>query len=160
MKRFQNLSTALLWITFCAKCKKYVLLNREFVVINNKIQNLLINVDNIHLRLYNLTIHLRKEERVMKNLFTNGFYSNDYTNNSDWAGYQAGTSSCAYFVELVHAAFGAVCTFVLALLAIAILRGALGVLISLAIINIGLIGLIIIADDNRIVKAKELYAAA
>ena len=44
----------------------------------------------------------------MKNLFTNGFYSNDYTNNSDWAGYQAGTSSCAYFVELVHAAFGAV----------------------------------------------------
>ena len=33
---------------------------------------MLINVDNIHLRLYNLTIHLRKEERVMKNLFTNG----------------------------------------------------------------------------------------
>ena len=93
-------------------------------------------------------------------MFTNGFYSNDYTNNSDWAGYQAGTSSCAYLVELVHAAFGAVCTFVLALLAIAIIRGALGVLISLAIINIGLIGLIIIRGDNRIFKAKELAAAA
>mgnify|MGYP006874795645 CR=1 FL=1 len=80
----------------------------------------------------------------MKNMFTNGFYSNDYTNNSDWAGYQAGTSSCAYLVELVHAAFGAVCTFVLALLALAIIRGALGVLISLAIIIsiIGLLGLI------------------
>ena len=93
-------------------------------------------------------------------MFTNGFYSNDYTNNSDWAGCQAGTSSLAYFVEFVHAAFGAVCTFVLALQAIAILRGALGVLISLAIINIGLIGLIIIKGDNRIFKAKELTAAA
>ena len=82
-------------------------------------------------------------------MFTNGFYSNDYTNNSDWAGYQAGTSSCAYLVELVHAAFGAVCTFVLALLALAIIRGALGVLISLAII-ISIIGLIIIKRDNRI----------
>ena len=92
-------------------------------------------------------------------MFTNGFYSNDYTNNSDWAGYQAGTSSCAYLVELVHAAFGAVCTFVLALLAIAIIRGALGVLISLAIINIGIIRLIIIARENRIGKAKEFSAA-
>ena len=96
----------------------------------------------------------------MKKLFTNGLYSNDYTNNSDWAGCQAGTSSCAYFGNLVHAAFGAVCTFVLALLAIAIIRGALGVLISLAIINIGLIGLIIIKGDNRISETKELYAAA
>ena len=93
-------------------------------------------------------------------MFTNGFYSNDYTNNSDWAGYQAGTSFCAYFGNLVHAAFGAVCTFVLAFLAATILRGALGVLISLAIINIGLIGLIIIKGDNRIFKAKELLAAA
>ena len=32
--------------------------------------------------------------------------------------------------------------------------------ISLAIINIGLIGLIIIKGDNRIFKAKELTAAA
>ena len=88
-------------------------------------------------------------------------FMNNYTHNSEnWAGYQAGTSSCAYLVELVHAAFGAVCTFVLALLAIAIIRGALGVLISLAIINIGLIGLIIIKGDNRIFKAKELTAAA
>ena len=93
-------------------------------------------------------------------MLTNGFYSNDYTNNSDWAGYQAGTSSCAYLVELVHAAFGAVCTFVLALFALAILKGALGVLISLAIINIGIIRLIIIAGENRIFKAKGLTAAA
>ena len=93
-------------------------------------------------------------------MFTNGFYSNDYTNNSDWAGYQAGTSFCAYFGNLVHAAFGAVCTFVLALLALAIIRGALGVLISLAIISLILRGLIIIKGDNRIFKAKELMAAA
>ena len=96
----------------------------------------------------------------MTKMFFNGLYSNDYTNNSDWAENQAGTSFCAYFSELVHAAFGAVCTFVLALLAIAILRGAIGVLISLAIIHIGLIGLIIIKGDNRILKAKELTAAA
>ena len=88
-------------------------------------------------------------------------FMNNYTHNSDnWAGYQAGTSSCAYLVELVHAAFGAVCTFVLALLALAIIRGALGVLISLAIINLILRGLIIIKGDNRIFKAKELMAAA
>ena len=95
----------------------------------------------------------------MKNMFTNGFYSNDYTNNSDWAGYQAGTSSCAEMVELVHAVFCAVCTFVFALMAAAILQGALGVLISLAIINIGIIRIIIIAGENRIFKAKELMAA-
>ena len=95
----------------------------------------------------------------MKNLFTNGFYSNDYTNNSDWAGCQAGTSSCAYFCELVHAAFSAVCTFVFAICLIAIIKGAISVLISVAIISL-IIGLIIILGDNRIVKAKELYAAA
>ena len=93
-------------------------------------------------------------------MFTNGFYSNDYTNNSDWAGYQAGTSSCAKCDVLVHAVFCAVCTFVFALLATAILQGALGVLISLAIINLILRGLIIIKGDNRIFKAKELTAAA
>ena len=98
----------------------------------------------------------------MKNLFTNGFYSNDYTNNSmsNWAGCQAGTPSCVNMFTLVHAAFCAVCTFVLALLAIAILKGAIGVLISVAIINIGLIRLIIIAGENRIFKAKELAVAA
>ena len=62
-------------------------------------------------------------------------------------------------VELVHAVFCAVCTFVLALMAAAILQGALGVLISLAIINIGIIRLIIIARENRIGKAKEFSAA-
>lgn len=53
----KQLSTGLLLITFCAKCKKYGLINRNFVVINNKVQSLLIIVDNIHLRIYNLCIH-------------------------------------------------------------------------------------------------------
>ena len=87
-------------------------------------------------------------------------FMNNYTHNSDnWAGYQAGTSSCAKCDVLVHAVFCAVCTFVFALLATAILQGALGVLISLAIINIGIIRLIIIARENRIGKAKEFSAA-
>ena len=87
-------------------------------------------------------------------------FMNNYTHNSEnWAGYQAGTSSCAEFVELVHAVFCAVCTFVFALMAAAILQGALGVLISLAIINIGIIRIIIIAGENRIGKAKEFSAA-
>ena len=98
----------------------------------------------------------------MKKLFTNGLYSNDYTNNSmaNWAGFQAGASFCVNMFNSVHAALGAVCTFVLALSLIAILKGAIGVLISVAIINIGLIRLIIIARENRIFKAKELTAAA
>ena len=87
-------------------------------------------------------------------------FMNNYTHNSDnWAGYQAGTSSYAKCDVLVHAVFCAVCTFVFALLATAILQGALGVLISLAIINIGIIRIIIIAGENRIFKAKELMAA-
>ena len=56
MKRFQTSKLKLLLITFCAKCKKYGLINHKFVVINNKIQNLLIIVDNIHSWLYNLGI--------------------------------------------------------------------------------------------------------
>ena len=84
-------------------------------------------------------------------------FMNNYTHNSEnWAACQAGTSSCSKFAELVHAVFCAVCTFVFALLATAILKGALGVLISLAIIII--IG-IIIARENRIFDAKELTAA-
>lgn len=87
-------------------------------------------------------------------------FMNNYTHNSDnWADFQAGTSSCSRIAELVHAVLCAVCTFVLALFAIAILRGAIGVLISVAIINIGIIGLIIIAEKNRIFTAKELSAA-
>jgi len=93
----------------------------------------------------------------MKKLFTNGLYTNDYA-NFNWAACQAGTSSCANMFNWVHAVYSAVCTFVLALFAIAILRGAIGVLISVAIINIGIIGLIIIAGENRILKAKEFAA--
>ena len=98
----------------------------------------------------------------MKNLFERGLYTNDYTNNSmsNWAGCQAGTPFCANMFTLVQAAFCAVCTFVFALSAIVILKGAIGVLISAAIINIGLIRLIIIAGENRIFKAKELAALA
>ena len=82
-------------------------------------------------------------------------FMNNYTHNSEnWAACQAGTSSCFKFAELVHAVLCAVCTFVFALLAIIILRGAIGVLISVAIINI-----IIIARENRIFNAKELLAA-
>ena len=82
-------------------------------------------------------------------------FINNYTHNSEnWAACQAGTSSCAELVKLVHAVLCAVCTFVFALLAIIILRGAIGVLISVAIISI-----IIIARENRIFKAKELTAA-
>ena len=82
-------------------------------------------------------------------------FMNNYTHNSEnWAACQAGTSSCFKFAELVHAVLFAVCTFVFALLAIIILRGAIGVLISVAIINI-----IIIARENRIFKAKELLEA-
>lgn len=95
----------------------------------------------------------------MKKLFTNGLYTNDYTHSFNWAACQAGTSSCANLFNPVHAVFCAVCTFVLALFAIAILRGALGVLLSVAIINIGIIGLIIIAGENRISTAKEFCAA-
>ena len=86
-------------------------------------------------------------------------FMNNYTHNSEnWAACQAGTSSCSKFAELVHAVLCAVCTFVFALLAIIILRGAISVLISLAIINI-IIGIIIIARENRIFNAKELLAA-
>ena len=98
----------------------------------------------------------------MKNLFERGLYTNDYTNNSmaNWAGCQAGAPFCANMFTLVHAALCAVCTFVFSILALAILRGAIGVLISVAIINIGIIGLIIIARENRIFKAKEMAALA
>ena len=90
----------------------------------------------------------------MTNLFMN-----NYTHNAEQAACQAASSSCSKFANLVHAVFCAVCTFVFALLATAILQGALGVLISLAIINIGIIRLIIIARENRIGKAKEFSAA-
>ena len=87
----------------------------------------------------------------MTNLFMN-----NYTHNAEQAACQAASSSCAKFANLVHAVLCAVCTFVFAL---AIIRGALGVLISVAIINLAIINLIIIVRNNRICKAKEFSAA-
>lgn len=84
-------------------------------------------------------------------------FMNNYTHSSEQAACQAASSSCSEFVKMVHAVLCAVCTFVFALFAI--LHGAIGVLISVAIISIGIIGRIIIAGENRIFKAKELLAA-
>ena len=84
-------------------------------------------------------------------------YSNEYT-HSNQAGYQAEAASCAKFAEMVHSApLCAVCTFIFALSLIAI-RGAIGVLIRVAIIAI--IGIIIIWRDNRICKGNELLAVS
>ena len=82
----------------------------------------------------------------MTNLFMN-----NYTHSSEQAECQAACSSCSKFAEMVHAVLCAVCTFVFAL---AIIRGAIGVLISLAIIH-----LIIKVRENRIFEAKEFSAA-
>ena len=87
----------------------------------------------------------------MTNLFMN-----NYTHNAEQADCQAASSSCSEFANLVHAVLCAVCTFVFAL---AIIRGALGVLISHAIIGLVIINLIIIVRNNRICKAKEFSAA-
>ena len=87
----------------------------------------------------------------MTNLFMN-----NYTHNAEQAACQAASSSCSEFANLVHAVLCAVCTFVFAL---AIIRGALGVLISHAIIGLVIINLIIIVRNNRICKAKEFSAA-
>ena len=81
----------------------------------------------------------------MTNLFMN-----NYTHSAEQADCQSAASCCKY-VEMVHAVLGAVCTFVFAL---AIIRGAIGVLISLAIIH-----LIIKLRENRIFEAKEVSAA-
>ena len=87
----------------------------------------------------------------MTNLFMN-----NYTHNAEQAACQAASSSCSEFANLVHAVLCAVCTFVFAL---AIIRGAIGVLISHAIISLVIINLIIIVRNNRICKAKEFSAA-
>ena len=87
----------------------------------------------------------------MTNLFMN-----NYTHNAEQAACQAASSSCSECANLVHAVLCAVCTFVFAL---AIIRGALGVLISHAIIGLVIINLIIIVRNNRICKAKEFSAA-
>lgn len=83
-------------------------------------------------------------------------YSNEYTHNNQ-AGNQAESASCVKNVNPVHSALlCAVCTFIFALSLNAI-RGAIGVLISVAIISI--ISIIIIKTDNRICKGNELLAA-
>ena len=72
-------------------------------------------------------------------------------NSDNQTACQAENSFCAELFKNVHAAFGAVCTFVLAFCLTAIIMGAeLSVLIGLLII-----ALIIIAADNWIVKDKE-----
>ncbi len=84
-------------------------------------------------------------------------YSNEYTHNNQ-AGHQAEAASCAKFVEMVHSALVcAVCTFIFSLSLLTI-RGAIGVLISVAIIAI--ISRIIIKADNRICKGNELLAVS
>ena len=65
-KNYQKkLSTMGLLITFCAKCKKYGQIDCQFVVINNKVQKLLIIVDNIHLWLYNQNIIIQKGKKEL-----------------------------------------------------------------------------------------------
>ena len=109
---------------------------------------------------YIIKISSGKEVRVMTNMFTNGLYMNDYTDNSNWAACQAGTSFCANMVNFVHAAFCAVCTFVFALCLIALTGALRSVLISVVLISLAIIGLIIILVDNRIYKAKEFPAVS
>ena len=106
---------------------------------------------------YSLIIILnsRKEVTIMMTFL----YSNEYTHNTN-AGSNAGFTSCVNMSGRVHSAvMCAVCTFIFALVLSIICMDARCVLISLAIINIGIIRLIIIAGDNRIGKAKEFSAA-
>ena len=81
--------------------------------------------------------------------------SNVNSYNNQAAG-QAENTSCAKKVNLVHSVLMcAVCTFILAL-SLNAMRGAIGVLICVAIISI--IDLIIIMADNRIFKGNGLIA--
>lgn len=78
-------------------------------------------------------------------------FGNVYSNNNQ-AATQSETASCAKKANLVHSAtLCAVCTFIFALSLMA-MQGALGVLISIAIIII--ISRIIIMADNRIYKGN------
>ena len=82
--------------------------------------------------------------------------SNVYSYNNQTA-HQSETASCAKKVNLVHSALMcAVCTFIFAVSLMAML-GAIGVIISVAIISI--IGRIIIMADNRIFKGNRLVWA-
>ena len=81
-------------------------------------------------------------------------FGNVYSNNNQ-AAHQSETASCAKKANLVHSAtLCAVCTFIFAVCLMAV-QGALGVLISVAIISIiAIIGRIIIMADNRIYKGN------
>ena len=92
----------------------------------------------------------------MKTMFSCNLNMANCTTNSNWAYCQSGTFCCVTMVNFMHTAFFAVCIFVFA---VSIIFGAIGVLISAAIIIIEIISLIIIAGKNRIFKAKELTAA-
>ena len=82
-------------------------------------------------------------------------FGNVYSNNNQAAN-QSETASCAKKAGLVHSAtLCAVCTFIFVCLMV--MQGALGVLISVAIIS--LIGRIIILADNRIFKGNRLVLA-
>ena len=88
---------------------------------------------------------------MMTTLFTNAYSCNNQ------AAHQSETTSCAKKAGLVHSAtLCAVCTFIFAVCLMTVL-GALGVLISVAIISI--IGRIIIMADNRIFKGNRLVLA-
>ena len=77
---------------------------------------------------------------------------------SNQAATQSETTSCAKRVNLVHSAvMCAVCTFIFALV-LTVIRDAMSIIISLAII-ISIISLIIIRmEDNRIYKGNGLLA--
>ena len=90
---------------------------------------------------------------MMTTLFTNV-----YSNNNQ-AACQAETSSCAKKANLVHSAtLCAVCTFIFAV-CLMTMQGALGVLISVAIISIIAIISRIIMAYNRIIKGNRLVWA-
>lgn len=87
---------------------------------------------------------------MMTTLFTNAYSCNNQ------AAHQSETASCAKKAGLVHSAtLCAVCTFIF--VSLMVMQGALGVLISVAIIS--LIGRIIILADNRIFKGNRLVLA-
>jgi len=102
---------------------------------------------NLLLRDYN-AVNKKKEDRQMT---ATGY---KHLNTADNRPEQSGCSSCANMNMLsdVHAAFGAVCAFLLALMAIIIDGAIISVIISVAII----INVIIITSHNR-KGAREVY---
>lgn len=66
---------------------------------------------------------------------------------------QCGNSSCEKMYNSVHAAFGAVCAFLLALMAVIIDGAIISVIICVAVICV--INVIIITDKS--IRAREVY---